>query len=48
MIYEVYEYAFNTFSTGSASALSVITLIFFAVLLFLEIKYVEKGVYYEN
>lgn len=48
IIYEVYEYAFNTFSTGSASALSVVTLVFFAVLLLLEIKFVEKGVYYEN
>jgi sn-glycerol 3-phosphate transport system permease protein len=36
------------FNPGLASVLSVITMLIFIVLLILEFKYVEKGVYYEN
>lgn len=48
IIYGVYQEAFGYYNTGKASALSVITMIVFLILLFLEFKYVEKGVYYEN
>lgn len=48
VIYEVYEKAFSLFSTGTASALSMVALVLFVILLLLEIKFVEKGVYYEN
>jgi len=48
IIYGVYQEAFGYYNTGKASALSIITMLVFLVLLFLEFKYVEKGVYYEN
>jgi len=48
IIFAVYKEAFTLFKTGTASALAVVTMLVFAVLLFLEIKFVEKGVYYEN
>lgn len=48
IIYGVYQEAFTFYNTGKASALSILTMIIFLVLLFLEFKYVEKGVYYEN
>lgn len=48
IIYGVYQEAFGYYNTGKASALSVITMIVFLILLFLEFKYVEKGIYYEN
>ncbi|HHX68211.1 MAG TPA: sugar ABC transporter permease [Gallicola sp.] len=48
LIYSSYQQAFEMYNTGSSSALSVITMIIFAVLLILEFKFVEKGVYYEN
>ena len=34
--------------TGTSSAISILTMLLFIVLLLLEFKFVEKGVYYEN
>lgn len=48
VIYGVYQEAFGFYNTGKASALSIMTMVIFLVLLFLEFKYVERGVYYEN
>lgn len=48
LIYQSYHEAFTLYQTGDASALSVITMALFIVLLMLEFKFVEKGVYYEN
>lgn len=48
IIYGGYQEAFTYYSTGRSSALSVITMCIFMVLLFLEFKYVERGIYYEN
>lgn len=47
-IYNAYQEAFVLYRTGTASAFAIITMILFIVLLVLEFKYVEKGVYYEN
>lgn len=48
ILYGTYQEAFLYFNPGLGSVLSVITMIIFIVLLILEFKYVEKGVYYEN
>lgn len=48
LIYQSYHEAFTLYQTGDASALSVVTMTLFIVLLLLEFKFVEKGVYYEN
>jgi sn-glycerol 3-phosphate transport system permease protein len=48
VIFAVYKEAFMIFQTGTASALAVLTMAAFVLLLFLEIRFVEKGVYYEN
>ncbi len=48
MIYNSYHQAFTLFKTGSSAAFSIVTMALFAVLLFLEFRFVEKGVYYEN
>ncbi|WP_040215010.1 carbohydrate ABC transporter permease [Clostridium polynesiense] len=48
IIYGVYEEAFTYYSTGRASALSIMAMLIFLILLFLEFKYVERGIYYEN
>lgn len=48
LIYDSYHEAFTLFKTGISSAMSVLTMLLFIVLLFLEFKFVEKGVYYEN
>lgn len=48
LVYAVYDQAFGFFKTGTASAYAILIMILFAFLLFLEFKYVEKGVYYEN
>ena len=48
IIYGVYQEAFGFYNSGKASALSIITMVVFLILLFLEFRYVEKGVYYEN
>lgn len=48
LIYHAYETAFTYYETGISSVVSVVTLILFVLLLFLEFKYVEEEVYYEN
>ena len=48
MIYQSYHEAFTLYRTGVASAVSVLTMALFIVLLLLEFRFVEKGVYYEN
>lgn len=48
MIYDSYHEAFTLYRTGMSSAFSVITMVIFIILLLLEFKFVEKGVYYEN
>ena len=48
MVYMSYHEAFSLYRTGMSSAWSVITMAFFIILLILEFKCVEKGVYYEN
>lgn len=48
ILYATYQEAFLYFSSGTASVLSVLTMLIFIVLLVLEFKFVEKGVYYEN
>ncbi len=48
LIYHSYHEAFSLYRTGMASAVSVLTMMLFVILLILEFHYVEKGVYYEN
>ena len=48
MIYMSYHNAFTLYQTGTSSAVSVMTMVFFVILLLLEFRFVEKGVYYEN
>lgn len=48
LIYQSYHEAFTLYKTGEASAFSVMTMALFIILLVLEFKFVEKGVYYEN
>lgn len=48
LIYASYHEAFTLYRTGTSSAVSIITMAFFILLLFLEFRFVEKGVYYEN
>ena len=48
LVYSIYQYAFTFFQTGRASALSIITMLFFFILISIKIKVLEKGVYYEN
>lgn len=48
MIYMSYHNAFTLYQTGTSSAVSVMTMLFFVILLLLEFRFVEKGVYYEN
>ena len=48
LVYAVYKEAFTVFQTGSASAMAVLAMLLFGLLLFLEIRFVEKGIYYEN
>ncbi|MGL5583777.1 MAG: carbohydrate ABC transporter permease [Cetobacterium sp.] len=48
LVYSIYQYAFTFFQTGRASALSVITMLCFFILISIKIKVLEKGVYYEN
>lgn len=48
MIYDSYHEAFTLYRTGMSSAFSVVTMVIFIILLLLEFKFVEKGVYYEN
>lgn len=48
LIYMAYHEAFSLYRTGMSSATAVITVVIFMILLILEFKFVEKGVYYEN
>lgn len=48
VIYNVYQEAFVLYRTGYASAFAMVAMALFVVLLILEFRYVEKGVYYEN
>ena len=48
LIYLSYHEAFTLYKTGVSSAASVMTVLLFMVLLILEFRFVEKGVYYEN
>lgn len=48
LLYGTYQEAFLYFNPGSASVLSAVTMLIFVLLLFLEFRFVEKGVYYEN
>lgn len=48
IIYEVYHKAFTLFHTGSASALAIISMALFLLLLILEIRFVERSIHYEN
>ncbi|CUH96637.1 putative membrane protein [Propionispora sp. 2/2-37] len=47
-IYNVYQEAFVLYHTGYASAFAIVTMVLFVVLLIVEFRYVEKGIYYEN
>ena len=48
LIYMSYHEAFTLCKTGTSSAVSVMTMALFIILLVLEFRFVEKGVYYEN
>lgn len=48
LIYESYKNAFILFDTGRSAALSVITLVLFSILLYFNLKFSERSVYYEN
>lgn len=48
LIYLSYHEAFTLYRTGTSSAVSVMTMAVFVLLLLLEFRFVEKGVYYEN
>ncbi|MFD2728274.1 carbohydrate ABC transporter permease [Enterococcus camelliae] len=48
LIYYTYQKAFEMYKVGEASAISVITLLIFLVILVCTFKFIEKGVYYEN
>ncbi|MGE8205460.1 carbohydrate ABC transporter permease [Heyndrickxia sp. NPDC080065] len=47
-IYHAYHEAFVLYRTGHSAALSIITMVIFLVLLIIEFKFVERGIYYEN
>jgi len=48
LIYESYKNAFVLFQTGRSSALSMITLLLFIILMIIQFKASEKVVYYAN
>lgn len=48
LIYMAYHEAFTLYRTGMSSAAAVVTVAIFMVLLILEFRFVERGVYYEN
>ena len=48
LIYAVYDQAFGYFKTGTASAYAILMMLLFGFLLFLEFRFVERSVYYEN
>ncbi|WP_100332351.1 carbohydrate ABC transporter permease [Bacillus xiapuensis] len=47
-IYHAYHEAFVLYRTGHSAALSIVTMVFFIILLILEFKFVERGVHYAN
>lgn len=47
-IYHAYHEAFVLYRTGHSAALSILTMAIFLVLLILEFRFVERGIYYEN
>ncbi|MEN6565102.1 MAG: sugar ABC transporter permease [Veillonellales bacterium] len=47
-IYQVYQEGFTLYHAGYASAFAIVTMALFVVMLILEFKYVEKGIYYEK
>ncbi|EGQ21007.1 ABC superfamily ATP binding cassette transporter, membrane protein [Sporosarcina newyorkensis 2681] len=48
LIYHAYHEAFVVYRTGHSATLSILTMALFLLLLLLEFKFVERGVYYEN
>ncbi|KGR82722.1 ABC transporter permease [Lysinibacillus odysseyi 34hs-1 = NBRC 100172] len=48
VIYHAYHEAFVLYRTGHSAALSILTMVIFVILLIVEFKYVERGIYYEN
>lgn len=48
VIYHAYHEAFVLYRTGHSAALSILTMVIFIILLIVEFKYVERGIYYEN
>lgn len=48
VIYHAYHEAFVLYRTGHSAALSIVTMLIFVILLIVEFKYVERGIYYEN
>lgn len=48
LIYYTYQKAFEMYRVGESSAISVMTLLIFLLVLIFTFKYIEKGVYYEN
>ncbi len=48
LIYEAYFKAFTVFETGESAALSIITMIVFAIIIFFMNKIIGKRVYYAN
>lgn len=47
-IYHAYHEAFVLYRTGHSAALSILTMIIFILLLWLEFKFVERGIHYAN
>lgn len=48
LIFQAYHEAFVVFDTGRGAAFSVVTLVLFTFLLWLQFRFVERGAYYEN
>ncbi len=48
LVYIIYQYAFVFFQTGKAAAYAVLTMVCYALFLYVKNKYLEKKVYYEN
>lgn len=47
-IYHAYHEAFVLYRTGHSAAVSILTMLIFLLLLMIEFKFVERGIYYEN
>ncbi|MDQ0232162.1 carbohydrate ABC transporter permease [Metabacillus malikii] len=48
VIYHAYHEAFVLYRTGHSAALSILTMLIFLLLLIVEFRFVERGIYYEN